>query len=39
MCFQKDKIENLVKILISENQLEAKIDFSEQRNSKLKISI
>jgi hypothetical protein len=39
MCFEKDKIENLVKILISENQLEAKIDLSEQRNSKLTISI
>ena len=35
----KDKIENLVKTLISENQLEAKINFSEHRNSKLKISI
>ena len=39
MCFEKDKIENLVKILISENQLEAKITCSEQRYSKLKISI
>lgn len=33
MSFEKDKIENLVKILISENQLEAKIDFSEQNKS------
>jgi AraC-like DNA-binding protein len=33
MCFQKDKIENLVKILISENQLEAKITCSEQNKS------
>ena len=39
MRFQKDKIENLVKILISENQLDAKIDFSEHINSKFTISI